>query len=49
MADITLLGTGGMYPLPDRAQTSLYVRFDGRALLVDCGEGTKETLKALTC
>jgi ribonuclease Z len=41
VVDITLLGTGGMYPLPDRALTSLYVRFDGRALLVDCGEGTQ--------
>ena len=30
MIDITLLGTGGMYPLPERALTSLYVRFDGR-------------------
>ena len=41
MIDVTLLGTGGMYPLPERALTSLYVRFDGRALLVDCGEGTQ--------
>lgn len=41
MIDVTLLGTGGMYPLPDRALTSLYVRFDGRAILVDCGEGTQ--------
>jgi len=41
MIDITLLGTGGMYPLPDRALTSLYIRYDGRAILVDCGEGTQ--------
>lgn len=41
MIDVTLLGTGGMYPLPDRALTSLYVRFDGRAVLIDCGEGTQ--------
>ena len=41
MVDVTLLGTGGMYPLPDRALTSLYIRFDGRAVLIDCGEGTQ--------
>lgn len=41
MIDVTLLGTGGMYPLPDRALTSLYIRFDGRAILIDCGEGTQ--------
>jgi len=41
MIDITLLGTGGMYPLPDRALTSLYIRYDGRAILIDCGEGTQ--------
>lgn len=36
MIDVTLLGTGGMYPLPDRALTSLYIRFAGRAVLIDC-------------
>lgn len=41
MIDITLLGTGGMYPLPDRALTSLYIRYEGRAILIDCGEGTQ--------
>lgn len=46
MIDITLLGSGGMYPLPDRALTSLYVRFDGRAVLVDCGEGTQIQMRA---
>ena len=46
MIDITLLGSGGMYPLPERALTSLYVRFDGRAVLVDCGEGTQIQMRA---
>lgn len=46
MIDITLLGTGGMYPLPERALTSLYVRFDGRAVLIDCGEGTQMAIRA---
>jgi len=46
MIDVTLLGTGGMYPLPDRALTSLYVRFEGRAVLIDCGEGTQMAIRA---
>ena len=45
MIDITLLGTGGMYPLPDRALTSLYIRYDGRAILIDCGEGTQVQMR----
>jgi len=47
MIDITLLGTGGTYPLPERALTSLYVRYGGRALLIDCGEGTQVQLRKL--
>ena len=46
MIDITLLGSGGMYPLPERALTSFYVRFDGRVVLVDCGEGTQIQMRA---
>ena len=45
MMDITLLGTGGTFPLPERALTSLYVRYEGRALLIDCGEGTQVQLR----
>lgn len=41
MPDITLLGTGGMLPLKDRFLTSLYVEHNGKALLIDCGEGTQ--------
>lgn len=46
MIDVTLLGTGGMYPLPHRALTSLYVSFYGRAFLIDCGEGTQMAIRA---
>ena len=45
MIDVTLLGTGGMLPLPSRALTSLYVRCGGRALLIDCGEGTQTAIR----
>ena len=45
MLDVTLLGTGGMLPLPDRALTALYVRHGARALLIDCGEGTQTAIR----
>lgn len=45
MMDICLLGTGGMMPLPDRALTSLYVRCNGKAVLIDCGEGTQIAIR----
>lgn len=45
MIDVCLLGTGGMMPLPARRLTSLYVRFDGRAVLIDCGEGTQTAIR----
>ena len=34
-----------MMPLPSRFLTSLYVRYNGRCVLVDCGEGTQITMK----
>ena len=46
MIDVTLLGTGGMYPLPDRALTALYISCNGRSALVDCGEGTQIQMRA---
>ncbi len=47
MLDVALLGTGGMMPLPDRFLTSFLMRFNGRMMLIDCGEGTQVTLKML--
>ena len=47
MLDICLLGTGGMLPLPERYLTSMLARFNGRKLLIDCGEGTQVTMKLL--
>lgn len=41
MPEICLLGTGGMLPLKNRFLTSLYVEYDGKAILIDCGEGTQ--------
>ena len=45
MLDVTLLGTGGMQPLPNRYLTSLFVRFEGNGILIDCGEGTQMALR----
>ena len=45
MVNVCLLGCGGMMPLPHRFLTSLLVAFNGKMLLIDCGEGTQVTLK----
>ena len=47
MLDICLLGTGGMLPLPDRYLTAMLARYNGRKLLIDCGEGTQVTMRLL--
>ena len=45
MLDVCLLGTGGMMPLPYRWLTSLMVRYNGKSILIDCGEGTQIAMK----
>ncbi|WP_305767572.1 ribonuclease Z [Candidatus Epulonipiscium viviparus] len=45
MLDICLLGTSGMAPLPDRYLTALLIRYGGKKVLIDCGEGTQVTMK----
>ena len=41
------LGTGGTLPIPDRALSSLYLRVNGQAMLIDCGEGTQVGIRRL--
>ena len=41
MFDIALVGCGGMMPLPNRFLSSLLLRYEGRMLLIDCGEGNQ--------
>ena len=41
MLDITLLGTGGTQPLPERALAAACITVGGSNLLLDCGEGTQ--------
>ena len=45
MLDICLLGTGGMMPLPYRYLTSMMARYNGKSILVDCGESTQVAMK----
>lgn len=45
MLDVCLLGTSGMMPLPGRWLTALMTRYNGRSLLIDCGEGTQIAIK----
>ena len=47
MLEVCLLGCGGMVPLPDRNLSSLLVRWNGKMILVDCGEGTQIGIKRL--
>lgn len=45
MLELSLLGTGGMMPLPKRWLTSLMARSNGSSLLIDCGEGTQIAMR----
>ena len=47
LIDIALLGCGGSMPIPDRFLTSLLIRYRGRKILIDCGEGTQVSMKIL--
>ena len=45
MLKVTLLGTGGTQPLPERALAAAAVTVGGRSVLLDCGEGTQVGLR----
>jgi len=47
MIDVSLLGTGGTLPLPERFLASALLRFGGHLILIDCGEGTQVSLRKL--
>ena len=47
LLEFCTLGTGGTLPIPDRALSSLYIRVNGRSLLIDCGEGTQVGIRRL--
>lgn len=45
MLEVSLLGSGGMIPLEKRHLSSLILKYNGKSLLIDCGEGTQISLK----
>lgn len=49
MVDICLAGTGGMMPLKNRWLTCLFLEYNGKAILIDCGEGTQIALADADC
>lgn len=49
MLDVILPGTGGTMPLRSRWLASAYLRYNGRCILIDCGEGTQIALRDCGC
>lgn len=49
MLEVCLPGTGGMMPLPERWLSCCWVEHQGKAILIDCGEGTQIALKKAGC
>lgn len=49
MLSVCLPGTGGMLPLPKRYLTCCLLEYQGKSLLIDCGEGTQVALQAAGC
>ncbi len=47
MINVGLVGCGGMVPLPHRHLTGMLISYNGKMILVDCGEGTQVSLKLL--
>ena len=45
MLNITLLGSGGGMPVPERFLSSLIFGYRGRKVLIDCGEGTQVAMR----
>ncbi|MGL5694144.1 MAG: ribonuclease Z [Peptostreptococcaceae bacterium] len=49
MIDLVLLGCGGNMPMPNRFLSSLFINYQGRKILIDCGEGTQVSMKMKNC
>ena len=47
MLDICMLGTGGGMPVPERFLSAALIRYQGRKILIDCGEGSQVSMKLL--
>ncbi|SCH35567.1 MULTISPECIES: ribonuclease Z [unclassified Romboutsia] len=49
MIDLILLGCGGNMPMPNRSLSSLFINYQGRKILIDCGEGTQVSMRMKNC
>ena len=49
MIDLILLGCGGNMPMPNRFLSSLFINYQGRKILIDCGEGTQVSMRMKNC
>ncbi|QHI73973.1 ribonuclease Z [Aminipila terrae] len=49
MLDVCLPGTGGVVPREDRWLACCWLEYKGKAILIDCGEGTQIALKKSGC
>lgn len=47
MLNLTLLGSGGGMPMPNRFLSSLLINYKGRKILMDCGEGTQVAMRKI--
>lgn len=47
MIDLALLGCGGGVPIPNRFLSATLMNYQGRKILIDCGEGTQVSMKLL--
>jgi len=44
MLEIIFLGTGGAIPTPEKNTAAMMVKYEGRKILFDCGEGTQKQM-----
>lgn len=44
MINVALIGTGGMIPLSNRFLSSCLIEYNGKSILIDCGESTQVSL-----
>ena len=47
LLNLALLGTGGEMPMPNRFLSSVILNYQGRKILIDCGEGTQVSMRIL--
>lgn len=47
MINLTLLGSGGGMPMPNRHLSSMVINYQGRQILMDCGEGSQVAMRRI--